>query len=82
MSAVTSVPDRGWCPECKTSAEVIDRFVEDTGDSRTTVTEYTVTVLSCGHTVERTIREYPSPLRQAGAPPAWYAGDPFLGEGR
>ena len=58
--------ERAFCPECRTMQPVTDRFLEDTGDSRVTVEEYTVTVLGCDHSIQRTVREYPSPLRQAG----------------
>lgn len=77
---MVSVPDRAWCPECRRSREIEDQFLEDTGDSRPTVEEFSVTVLSCGHTLERATRTYPSPLRQAGPRPNTRAVDPFAGE--
>lgn len=61
--------------------EVQDQFIEDTGDSRVTVTEYSVTALACGCNIERIIREYRSPLQQAGQTFAASAPDPFLTEG-
>lgn len=69
-----------WCPSCMSSQVVEDSFIDDTGDSRTTVEEYSVTVLACGHAIERLTRAYRSPLQQATTPPAWSAPDPFRGE--
>lgn len=57
--------DRKWC-ETHRWQDVEDEFVEDTGDSRVTVTEFKVVVLACGCSVESGHREYPSPLQQAG----------------
>lgn len=68
---------RRWCP-VHGMQEVADQFIEDTGDSRDTVTETSVTVLACDCTLERTTREYRSPLQQAGpsyAATAWRASD-------
>lgn len=59
--------------------DVIDQFIEDTGDSRVIVTETSVTVLACECSFERVVRDYPSPLQQASAPRAM--PDPFLTEG-
>lgn len=73
---------REWCPTCGESREVEETFVEDTGDSRVTVEEYLVTVLSCGHTLERKTREYRSPLQQATLPRSAYLPDPFEEEDR
>lgn len=54
--------------------EVTDQFAEDTGDSRTVVETFTVTVLSCEHTIETPGRSYRSPLQQAALPRAHELG--------
>lgn len=68
------IAERDWCPECQTSQDVEDRFVEDTGDSRVVVEVYSVTALACGHQVTRQTDRYPSPLQQAKLPRAYELG--------
>jgi hypothetical protein len=75
------VREQTWCSDCASTQHVEDQFVDDTGDSRATVEEYSVTVLSCGHTIERTTRTYWSPLQQAGLPRSASLPDPFELEG-
>jgi hypothetical protein len=69
---------RDWCPYCHRSQDVVDRYPEDTGDSRVMVEVYSVTVFACGHDLTVKTGEYRSPLQQAGPPRSAFLPDPFL----
>ena len=60
-----------WCPECRSSREVVDQFTDDSGDSRDRVEIYHVTCFECGHSITRTTDGGPSPLQQEGLPRAY-----------
>lgn len=67
-----SIPNlgRAWCLQCHDFRDIEDQFMEDTGDSRRITEVFSITVLTCGHTRERPVGQYPSPLQQAGPTPA------------
>ncbi len=54
------------CPKGCGPQKIVGTYTEDTGDSRRTVEEYTVSELACGHDHARLARTYRSPLQQAG----------------